>query len=295
MKLVSGKDMLVKARAEGYAVGAFSAHNIETVQAILAASVEERAPVMIQIGQRVIKHAGMKAMVKLIETLGEGVEAEAAIHLDHGNSFEQAVQAIQLQFQSVMYDGSHHPLEKNIEITKRVVEAAHAVGISVEGELGRIAGTEDDLTVSEEEAFLTNVEDAVRFVGETGVDYLAVAVGTAHGFYRGVPKIHFDRLDDIQLACSLPLVLHGGSGVPDHLIREAIPLGIAKINVDTELRHAFTLAAQKVWEKNPKEYHLATVHGESREAVKKKVIEKIRLFGSNGKAKGHSNLTSNKS
>ena len=284
MRLISGKEMLEKARAEGYAVGAFSAHNAEMIQAILWAAEEEKAPVMIQVGQRAIRYMGMETMKDMIESFGRHSGATVATHLDHGNSFEQVMQAVQLRFQSVMYDGSHHPLEKNIELTKKAAEAAHAVGVSVEGELGRIGGTEDDLTVSEEDAFLTDPDEAVRFVEETGVDSLAVAIGTAHGFYKGVPKLNFARLEQIRDAVAIPLVLHGGSGVPDDMIRKAISLGIAKVNVDTELRHAFAEAARKVWHDDPEQCHLAVVLGAAREAVKRKVAEKIRLFGSSGKA-----------
>lgn len=284
MRLVSGKHMLKKARAEGYAVGAFSVHNAEMIQAILEAAEEEQAPVMLQIGQRIIKTIGMEPMMRLVESIGKQFDAQVAVHLDHGSSFEQAMEAIQLSFQSVMYDGSHHPLETNIAITRKVADAAHALGISVEGELGRIAGTEDDLTVSEEEAFLTDTDEAVRFVQETGIDYLAVAIGTAHGFYKGEPNIHFARLEEISRAVSIPLVLHGGSGVPDALVQRAISMGIAKVNVDTELRCAFTEGAQHVWKHHPQEYHLSEVHGEARKRVKAKVVEKIRCFGSNGRA-----------
>jgi fructose-bisphosphate aldolase class II len=284
MRWVMGKDMLNKARGEGYAVGAFSAHNAETIQAIIAAAAEEKAPIMIQVGQKVIKYMGMKQMADMIRSFGEGVDAEVAIHLDHGNSYEQAVEAIQLSFQSVMYDGSHHPIEKNIEISRDVVKAAHAVGISVEGELGRIGGTEDDITVRDEDAFLTDVEDAIQYTRGTGIDSLAVAIGTAHGLYKGEPKLNFERLKEISEHISIPLVLHGGSGVPDDLIRKAIPLGVAKINVDTELRQAFTQGAQAIWEQNPNEFVLANVLGNAREHVKQRVIEKIRLFGSSGKS-----------
>ncbi|MFC4597562.1 class II fructose-1,6-bisphosphate aldolase [Cohnella hongkongensis] len=284
MKRVKGRDLLEQARAGGYAVGAFSAHNAETIQAILQAAEAEKAPVMIMVGQRVIKYMGMKAITRMIEVFGEQTDATIAIHLDHGNSYEQAIQAIQQQFESVMYDGSHHPLEINIAETKRVVKAAHAVGISVEGELGRIGGTEDDITVREEDAFLTDVEEAVRFAKETGIDYLAVAIGTAHGLYKGEPKLNFERLAAIRAVVDQPIVLHGGSGVPDDLIRKAVSLGVAKINVDTELRQAFAEAAQRAWKDDPEQYHLAIVLGEAREAVKNKAIEKIRLFGSSGKA-----------
>jgi fructose-bisphosphate aldolase class II len=284
MKWVMGKDMLNKARKEGYAVGAFSAHNAETIQAIIWAAEEEKAPVMIQVGQKVIKYMGMKQMADMIRSFGQDYDAEVAIHLDHGNSYEQAIEAIQLKFQSVMFDGSHHPMEKNIEISRDVVKAAHAVGISVEGELGRIGGTEDDITVRDEDAFLTDVKDAIVYTRESGVDSLAVAIGTAHGLYKGEPKLNFDRLKEISEQISIPLVLHGGSGVPDAMIRKAIPLGIAKINVDTELRQAFTVGAQELWNQNPEEYVLANVLGNAREQVKQRVIEKIRLFGSAGKS-----------
>jgi fructose-bisphosphate aldolase class II len=284
MKWVMGKDMLSKARKEGYAVGAFSAHNAETIQAIIWAAAEEKAPVMIQVGQKVIKYMGMRQMADMIRSFGQDYDAEVAIHLDHGNSYEQAIQAIQLNFQSVMFDGSHHPIEKNIEISRDVVKAAHAVGISVEGELGRIGGTEDDITVRDEDAFLTDVKDAIVYTGESGIDSLAVAIGTAHGLYKGEPKLNFERLKEISEQISIPLVLHGGSGVPDAMIRKAIPLGIAKINVDTELRQAFTVGAQEMWSKTPEEYVLANVLGNARERVKHRVIEKIRLFGSAGKS-----------
>ena len=284
IKWCTGSEMLARARAEGYAVGAFSAHNAEMIQAILWAAAEERAPVMIQVGQRAIRYMGMEPMMRMIEAFGRDVDATVAVHLDHGNGFGQAMQAIRLGFQSVMYDGSHLPIEENIAITRKVAEAAHAVGVSVEGEIGVIGGTEDDITVDEEEARLTRVGEAVRFAEETGVDSLAVAIGTAHGFYKGEPKLHFDRLDDIRRAVGLPLVLHGGSGVPDDQIRRAISLGIAKINVDTELRQAFTDAARGVWSEDPEQYHVAVALGAAREAVKRKVKEKIRLFGSSGKA-----------
>jgi fructose-bisphosphate aldolase class II len=283
VKLQTGKEMLERARAGGYGVGAFSAHNAETIQAILAAAEEEQAPVMIQIGQRVIRSIGMEPMVRMVESFGRKIEATVAIHLDHGNAFEQAIEAIQLRFQSVMYDGSHHPLDTNIAITRKVAEAAHAVGISVEGELGRIGGVEDDISVDEKDAMITDAAEAIRFVEETGIDSLAISIGTAHGLYKGEPKLRFDRLAEIASVISLPLVLHGGSGVPDEAIRKAISLGIAKINVDTELRQAFALKSQEIWRNDPEEYHLANVFGAAKEAMKEKVKEKIRLFESGGR------------
>lgn len=284
MRLISGKQMLEKARAEGYAVGAFSVHNAEMIQAVLSAAEEERAPVMLQIGQRVIQSVGMEAMMRLVESIGKSYDVEVSVHLDHSNRFEQVMKALQLSFQSVMYDGSHLPLDENIANTKQVAKAAHALGVSVEGELGRIAGTEDDITVLEEEAMLTDPEEAVRFVEETDVDYLAVAIGTAHGFYKGEPKIHFERLEQISRAVRVPLVLHGGSGVPDQLVQRAIRFGIAKVNVDTELRCAFVEGLQFAFKHNPQEYHLSELYREAKKRLKEKVKEKIKCFGSSGRA-----------
>lgn len=206
------------------------------------------------------------------------------IHLDHGRSFEQAVEAVSLSFQSVMYDGSSYPLSENIGRTRKVVEVAHAVGIPVEGELGRIAGTEDDMTVEEKDALVTDVNEAVRFVEETGVDYLAVSIGTAHGLYKAEPELRFDKLQEISERLVLPLVLHGGSGVPDEMIKKAISLGIAKINIDTELRTAFQEGVLAVW--RGETTHLSEALGEGRDRVRAKVKEKIALFGSGGQKLG---------
>lgn len=276
--------MLDHAKEGDYAVGAFSAHNAETIQGILWAAEEMDSPVMIQVGQKAIPHMGMRNMRRMISGFAETTRVPVCIHLDHGRTFEQAVEAVQLSFQSVMYDGSGYPLEENITRTRQVVEVAHAVGISVEGELGRIAGTEDDVTVEERDAFLTDVGEAARFVEETSVDSLAVSIGTAHGFYRGEPELRFDRLEEIAERVSPPIVLHGGSGVPDEMVRKAISLGVAKVNVDTELRSAFQQGVLAVWE--DASAHLSGALGEGRARVKEKVKEKIALFGSSGKNLG---------
>src|SRR5690606_8559770 len=181
------------------------------------------------------------------------VKVPLALHLDHGTDFNQVMQCIRNGFSSVMYDGSHEPLEVNIDNTAKIVEIAHAVGVSVEGEIGRLVGIEDDIEVSELEAALTVPEHAERFVRETGVDFVAVAIGTRHGFYKGEPKLDFDRLKRIRELVNIPIVLHGGSGVPDHQVRQAISLGVSKINIDTELRHAFVTAVRQVLAENPDE------------------------------------------
>ena len=284
MGFVTMKELLQKAQREKYAVGAFNCNNMEIVQAIVAAAEAERAPVIIQASQGAIKYAGISYIVGLTRIAAEQASVPIALHLDHGTSFEQCVQCIRNGFSSVMIDGSKYPLEENIALTKKVVEVARAVGVSVEGELGKISGTEDDISVSEREAFFTDPEEAERFCRETEVDALAVSIGTAHGQYKGIPKLDFDRLKEIVRRVSTPIVLHGSSGVPDEAIREAISLGVAKVNIDTNIREAFSNAARKVIEQNPREIDPRKILGPAREAMTEIIREKIRLFGSSGKA-----------
>lgn len=285
MPFVSGKDLLTHALENNYAVGAFSAHNAETIQAILLAAEEEQAPIMIQVGQRAIQNIGLEPMTKMIEIFAKDSTVPICIHLDHSREYNQTMQAIQLGFQSVMFDGSALSFEENVTITKKVAETARALGIGSEGEIGKIGGTEDDITVAEEDAMITTREEAVAFVEATDVDYLAVSIGTAHGMYKNPPKLAFERLREISQATKKPIVLHGGSDVPDDQIIKAVSLGIAKINVDTELRQAFTQGMLEVLDQDRAEYHLAVSLGRGREAMQAKVQEKIRLFGSANRAK----------
>lgn len=285
MPFVSGKELLSHAWHNSYGVGAFSAHNAETIQAILWAAEEEQAPIMIQVGQRVIQSIGLEPMKTMIDILAKGLSVPVCIHLDHSRQYEQTMKAIQLGFQSVMFDGSALPFEENISMTKKVVEVARVLGIGAEGEIGKIGGTEDDITVEEEDAMITTMDEAIAFVEATGVDYVAVSIGTAHGIYKKPPKLAFERLREISQVVQLPIVLHGGSDVPDEQIQNAISLGVAKINVDTELRQAFTRGMREVLENHPEEYHLAVSLGRGRAVMKEKVQEKIRLFGSAGKAR----------
>jgi fructose-bisphosphate aldolase class II len=284
MPFVSGKKMLTHAYENQYGVGAFSAHNAETIQAILWAAEEEQAPVMIQIGQKVIQYIGLEEMKRMVDIFAKDTTVPVCIHLDHSRQYEQTLKAIQLGFQSVMFDGSGLPFEENVKITKRVAEIAALLGIGSEGEIGKIGGTEDDITVAEEDALVTDVDEAVTFAEQTGIDYIAVSIGTAHGIYEKTPNLRFERLKDISEAVKRPVVLHGGSSVPDEQVQKAINLGVAKINIDTELRQAFTLGVQEVFRENPEEWHLAVSLDHGRELMKEKVQEKIRVFGSNGKA-----------
>lgn len=285
MPFISGKVLLEKAWQDGYAVGAFSAHNAETIQAILMAAEAEQSPVMIQVGQRAIQYMGLEPMKAMIDIFAKRATVPVCIHLDHSRQYEQTMQAIRLGFQSVMFDGSALPFEDNAAITRKVVEASRALGVGSEGEIGKIGGTEDDITVAEEDAMITSVQEAVQFVDATDVDYLAVSTGTAHGIYKKTPKLAFERLQEIVAAVRRPIVLHGGSDVPDDQIRQAVKLGVAKINVDTELRQSFTLGMLEVLNHDKEEYHLSVSLGRGRDWTMRKVQEKIRVFGSAGKAK----------
>ncbi len=284
MPFINGKEMLEHALQNGYGVGAFSAHNAETIQAILEAAEEEQSPIMIQVGQKVIQSIGLEPMMVLIESFGKDYSIPIAIHLDHSRQFQQTMQAIQLGFQSVMFDGSALSFEENVSTTKKVVEIARSLGIGSEGEIGKIGGTEDDITVDEKDAFITTTEEAAAFVEATGVDYLAVSIGTAHGIYKQTPNLRFERLQKISEAVERPIVLHGGSDVPDDQVKKAISLGVAKINVDTELRQAFTRGIQEIFDENREDFVLANSLGNGKRRMKEKVQEKIRVFGSQEKA-----------
>lgn len=284
MSFVPVDDLLKKAEAGGYAVGAFNCNNMEIVQAIVRAAEAENAPVIMQASQGAIKYAGIGFIVSMAREAAASVKVPVALHLDHGTGYEQILQCIRTGFSSVMIDGSKLPLEENIAITRRVIETAYPLGISVEAELGKIGGTEDDITVSEKEAMFTDPEEAEYFVEKTGVGSLAVAIGTAHGQYRGEPKLDFDRLKKIRSRVNIPIVLHGSSGVPDEAIAEAIRLGVRKVNIDTNIREAFVAAARKVMGEKPGEIDPRKILGPARDAAIGIIREKIRLFGSSGKA-----------
>ena len=276
---------LARAAAQGgYAVGAFNLNNMEILQAVITAAEEERSPVILQASQGGLKYAGIDYIVAMAKVAAEAASVPVALNLDHGTSFEQAMQCIRKGFSAVMVDGSRLPLEDNIALVKRVVDVAHAVGVSVEAELGKIGGTEDDIVVSERDAMMTDPEEAAKFIEEAQPDLLAVAIGTAHGVYKGEPKLDFERLTEIKERVDVPLVLHGASGVPDEAIRKACQVGISKINIDTELRIAFSGAVQRTLQANPDEIDPRKILGPAREAMKQVVREKMRLFGCSGKA-----------
>ncbi len=284
MGLVTTKELLERAEAGGYAVGAFNCNNLELVQAIIAAAEAERAPVILQASQGALKYAGLGLLAALAREAAAAARVPVAVHLDHGTDFAQVVACIRAGFTSVMIDGSHLPLEENITLTRKVVEVARAVGVSVEGELGRIAGAEDEVCAAGYEAFFTDPEEARRFVRETGVDALAVSVGTVHGPYRGEPRLDFPRLARIRALTGVPLVLHGSSGVPEEAIRTAISLGVRKINIDTDIRIAFVSSLRRALAENPEEIDPRRLLGTARAAATEAIRAKLRLFGCAGKA-----------
>lgn len=282
--LVTLKEILGDAQKGGYAVGAFNVNNMEIVQAIIEAAEEQRSPVILQASQGGLKYAGVEYIAAMARLAGEKASVPVAVHLDHGTDFQQIMLCVRNGFTSVMIDGSQYPLDENIEVTKRVVEVSHAVGMSVEGELGKIGGVEDDVVVDHEDATMTDPDEAARFARETGVDALAIAIGTAHGVYKGEPKLAFDRLKAIRAVVDTPLVLHGASGISDDAIRQAVELGICKINIDTEIRQAFARGVHSVVNEHPEEYDPRKILGPAREAMKDTVATKMQLFGCAGKA-----------
>ncbi|MGR5175840.1 class II fructose-bisphosphate aldolase [Vibrio parahaemolyticus] len=286
MPYMSGKQMIQQAWENGYAIGAFTAHNLETIKAVLLAAEAEQSPIMLQIGQKAINEMGMKPLRDAVDSLLQHhkISVPICIHLDHSRKFEQCMEAATRDFQSLMFDGSALPFDENVRVTRAVVEVAHALGLGAEGEIGKIGGTEDDITVDEKDAMITTVEEALDFSERTGVDYLAVSIGTAHGVYKTTPELKFDRLTEIKEAVKKPIVLHGGSGVPDDQVVEAVKRGVAKINVDTELRQGFIRGVQAHWKQNEDDFILADVMNTGIEAMMEVVQHKIRLFGSNGKA-----------
>ncbi len=282
--LVTGKEILQDAQDKGYAVGAFNVNNMEIIQAIIEAAEETKSPVILQASQGGISYAGIEYIAALAKTAAENASVPVAIHLDHGTDFKQIIGCIRNGFSSVMIDGSQYPFEENIEKTKEVVEIAHAVGVSVEAELGKIGGTEDDVSVDEKDATFTDPKEAKEFVERTGVDSLAIAVGTAHGVYKGEPNIDFDRIKEIRSLVDVPLVLHGSSGVAYKDLEKAISLGICKVNIDTDLRRAFTEAIHDFVAKNPEVIDPRKILGPAKEAMKETIKEKMEVFGSVNKA-----------
>ncbi len=306
MGLVSGLDVLAPARANGYAVGAFNTHDMEVTQAILGAAHDARSPVIVSLSEGSLTFGG-DALVSVVKHLASQATVPVAIHLDHGSSYESCIKALRWGFTSVMIDMSHEDEETNVRETARVVAAAHAVGVTVEAEIGRLAGIEDHVDVSAEDAALTKPEEAARFMERSGADYLAVAIGTSHGAYKGKgrPFIDHERLQAISRLVAAPLVLHGASGVPNELVsrftrtggqmegavgihpedvEKAVRHGISKVNTDTDLRLAFTTSVRETLGTTPQEFDPRKILGPARQEMRTVVAERMRLFSSAGRA-----------
>ena len=300
MALVTSKEMFAKALKNDYAIGAFNVNNMEIIQGIVQAAQAEKTELILQVSAGARKYAKPVYLVKLVEAAIADTGLDICLHLDHGEDFDICKSCVDDGFTSVMVDGSKHPFEKNIELTKQVVEYAHAKGVTVEAELGKLAGIEDAVNVDAREATFTIPEEAAEFVEKTGVDSLAVAIGTSHGAYKfkGEPYFDFERLKKIhELIPNTPLVLHGAStvlpefvqkcnkyggnipgakGVPEDMIREAAKLGVCKVNIDTDLRLAMTAEIRKIFVENPSEFDPRKYLGPGREAIQKMVQHKIK-------------------
>lgn len=284
MALVSMKEMLNKAKEGKYAVGQYNINNLEWTQAILQAAQEENAPVILGVSEGAARYmGGFKTITGMVNGLiaEMNITVPVAIHLDHGSSFEKCKEAIDAGFTSVMIDASHHAFEENIQITKAVVDYAHAAGASVEAELGVVGGQEDDVIG---EIMYANPAECVELVNKTGIDALAPALGSVHGPYKGEPKLGFTEMEQIGNETGMPLVLHGGSGIPLEQIQKSISLGTAKINVNTECQIAGATALRSFVASNETAYDPRNFLTPVREAVKASVIAKMREFGTNGQA-----------
>lgn len=283
MALVTTKQLLLDAQKGGYAVGAFNVENMEMVQAVVAAAEELRSPVIMQTTPSTVKYANLNYFYKNVKVAAQESSVPVVIHLDHGNSFELAMQAYRTGYTSIMIDGSHEGFEDNIALTSAVVKACHPGEVPIEAELGKVGGKEDDLDGGEGDPY-TNPQEAAEFVERTGIDSLAVAIGTAHGVYKGVPKLDFSRLSEIRKAVSIPLVLHGTSGVPDEDVAECIKRGICKVNYATDLRIAFTKGINQVLKENPDTIDPKKYNAKGREEVRKYVMHKMKICQSIAKA-----------
>lgn len=285
MPLVSMKEMMIKGKQEGYAIGQFNLNNLEFTQGILQAAQEENSPVICGVSEGAARYmGGFTTVVNIVKGLMHDykITVPVAIHLDHGSSFEKCKEAIDAGFTSVMIDASHHPFEENIEITKQVVEYARKHNVSVEAELGTVGGQEDDIIA--DGVIYADPQECKKMVDETGIDCLAPALGSVHGPYKGEPNLGFAEMEEISQLCDVPLVLHGGTGIPLKDIQRSVSLGTSKINVNTESQITSAQAVRDKLNSDADVYDPRKYLGPARDAVKKTVIGKMREFGSSGKA-----------
>ncbi len=304
--LLTNKEILESAKAGTYAVGAFNIYNLESLQAVTAAANEENSPAIVSATPTAVKYGGLEYIARIVKTAADHTSTPMSLHLDHGKDIGIVTECLEIGFTSVMIDGSYLDFEGNVALTKKVVQLAHRKSVSVEAELGRLVSVEE-ASLEEKATVLTDPEAAKKFAERTNVDALAIAIGTSHGAYKfkGEPKLDFERLREIREKVDVPLVLHGASGVPadivgkakkygaalagakgtpDEGIKQAIKLGIAKINIDTDLRLAFTATVREILATKPEQYDPRKILGPARDAMKQVVIAKMRLFGSSNRA-----------
>ncbi|MCX2717595.1 class II fructose-1,6-bisphosphate aldolase [Helicobacter sp. MIT 21-1697] len=305
--LVSGSEILLKAHKEGYGVGAFNFVNFEMLNAIFLAANEAKSPIIVQASEGAIKYMGIDMAVGMVKILSNRYpHIPVALNLDHGTSLESCQRAVEAGFTSVMIDASHHSFKENLATTKEVVQYAHSKGVSVEAELGRLMGIEDNISVDEKDAVLINPDEAEEFVKQTQVDYLAPAIGTSHGAFKfkGEPKLDFARLQEVKRRTNIPLVLHGASAIPDYVreaflatggdlkgskgvpfafLQEAVKGGINKVNIDTDLRIAFMAEVRRIAKEDPTQFDLRKFFAPAMEAMKRVMVERMGILGSAGK------------
>jgi fructose-bisphosphate aldolase class II len=306
MALVPLHEIYQEANQKKYAIGQFNVSNLEFTQAVLEAAEEMKAPVIIAASSSALKYAGLENLAEIVKTGASRIKAPVALHLDHGATFEEVEKCVEAGFTSVMIDGSHYPFEENVRITREVADYAHKFNVTVEAELGRLGGIEDEVNVDDRDSFLTDPDEAVKFVEQSKCDALAIAVGTSHGAYKfkTEAQLDFDRIAKIKGLLGMPLVLHGASGVPAELIekiaryggsipgakgvpdeayRKAVERGINKINIDTDLRLAFTASVRETLATQPGEFDPRKIIGKAREEIKQIIKHKIEVLGSAGR------------
>ena len=308
MPLISAKEILEDANKKNYAVGAFNANNMEFLQAIFSAANSEKSPIIIAASEGAMKYAGAKMMYSMVKTLSdEYPNIPVALHLDHGSNIKAVMTAVKAGFTSVMIDASHFPYEENLKLTKQIVGICHPVGISVEAELGRLQGVEDNVSVAERDAVLVNPNEAHDFVEASDIDFLAPAIGTSHGAFKfkGEAKLDFERLKKVKELTGIPLVLHGASsvpeaaskkfeefggdlkgakGVPFDVLKEAVKFGINKVNTDTDLRIAFIAKVRESMVNDKSQIDPRKIFGPARDYVVEVITERMKVLGSSGRA-----------
>lgn len=283
-QLRNTSEMLIKASKEGYAVPAFNIHNLETIQTVIEAAVELKSPVILAATPGTMDYAGRAYIQAMAEVAAKENDIPIALHLDHHETIESIEESLKLGTKSVMIDGSMESYEENIELTKKVVDLAHSYGATVEAELGKLVGQEDDKIVEEKDAAYTDPDTVVDFVERTGVDTIAVAIGTGHGVYKSKPELDFERLEKINNLVDVPIILHGASGISKEDVQKCISLGCAKVNISTELKIPFSTALREFLIEHPNETDTRKYMGPAKAAMKEAAISKILICMSDGKA-----------